>query len=634
MRTNELQFNPLVLTATRPQATYKRRVFLASTTAAALWMIAVAGGSEAAPLFGQLDSGYAKVTSDNKTTTITQSSSRAVLKWQSFDLAAEETVNFVVPDSNASTLNLVGGTTASTIAGTINSNGTVYFVNPNGMVFNATSRVNTIGFIASTAFLGRPYECSGCNLEVNKTGGTIVLDGKITSDYVRIVGPQVSMAGEITTNHGNVDITSSYRNMSLGKITTNGGDLRLNGGGNIALNGAVNLGSGSLGITLVIPSSKDMSTADTGNGTITNRSDLVAEKLWLTSNGSGKVTLDKVQIAKLGRVSIFGRNQQETSQFTLTNLRDLTLTDSVSLNSGGVSLTTVGGRENGISFAKGTYLRISSRLPGMKSSEFVPASLTLNSAGDITIHDYVSVMGDASFTAVGNIRFYKQLYVASSLPKYNSFSQGNLSITSTSGSIYAAMTIGGMLSLTITAAKSIELNNLMSNGAVSITRSCEASGCVSSAADITLNGQMRRYTSFDAPGTTTSQSLAIVNNIGNILINRSVEVDRSIAITAKNGSVFQASSETDETVILSRNGKVRIRSLSSPYAVGIRVHHVESEAQQQNTSGKAIISNPEGGILLQADGDIVVIPRPGHRPSLSTSVGSVQLISVKGTVQK
>ena len=56
----------------------------------------------------------------------------------------------MVPSDTSATLNRIATGGVSTISGSVESNGVVYFANPNGLVFDATSQVTANGFIATT----------------------------------------------------------------------------------------------------------------------------------------------------------------------------------------------------------------------------------------------------------------------------------------------------------------------------------------------------------------------------------------------------------------------------------------------------------------------------------------------------
>ena len=89
--------------------------------------------------------------------TITQTSQKAVLNWDSFNLAVGSSVGFSHPTSSAATLNKIGGADPSVIQGMITSTardtggvgGAVYMVNRNGILFDKGAQVNVGGLVAS-----------------------------------------------------------------------------------------------------------------------------------------------------------------------------------------------------------------------------------------------------------------------------------------------------------------------------------------------------------------------------------------------------------------------------------------------------------------------------------------------------
>ncbi len=113
----------------------------------------------ALPAGGAVAYGIAEINqeADTSTINIAQSSDKAIINWQSFNVGRDATVNFVQtlagkPNTAAMTLNRVdaaGG--MSEIAGNINSIGSFILVNPNGTVFYDGSTVNAAGVIVSTA---------------------------------------------------------------------------------------------------------------------------------------------------------------------------------------------------------------------------------------------------------------------------------------------------------------------------------------------------------------------------------------------------------------------------------------------------------------------------------------------------
>ena len=104
---------------------------------------------QAAPGGGTGTGGYGLINQSGLTTTINQNSSSLAIDWNSFNVNANEIVNFLQPGASSIALNRILSNTGSQIHGQINANGQVVLVNPNGIFFGSTSSVNVGGLIAS-----------------------------------------------------------------------------------------------------------------------------------------------------------------------------------------------------------------------------------------------------------------------------------------------------------------------------------------------------------------------------------------------------------------------------------------------------------------------------------------------------
>src|SRR5262245_11355773 len=82
--------------------------------------------------------------------TVTQTSSRAILNWQSFNIGAGHGVRFDQPGASAIALNRIGSADPSVIAGRLSANGQIYLYNQNGILFGRGAQVNVGGLVAST----------------------------------------------------------------------------------------------------------------------------------------------------------------------------------------------------------------------------------------------------------------------------------------------------------------------------------------------------------------------------------------------------------------------------------------------------------------------------------------------------
>jgi filamentous hemagglutinin family protein len=77
-------------------------------------------------------------------------SDKAIINYEKFDIREGETVRFIQPNSQSTVLNRIRGSDPSSILGSLDSNGRVFFVNPNGIYFGANAEVNVGALVAST----------------------------------------------------------------------------------------------------------------------------------------------------------------------------------------------------------------------------------------------------------------------------------------------------------------------------------------------------------------------------------------------------------------------------------------------------------------------------------------------------
>lgn len=165
--------------------------------------------AQAAPQGGSVTAGQAAIQQNGALTTITQGSQRAAIDWRSFNVGANETVNFVQPNASAAILNRVVGNDPSAIFGRITANGQVLLINPNGILFGRTAQVDVGALTATTSNLSNADFMAG-RLHFNepgKPGATVENQGRITvaeGGFAALVGRQVANSGVITARLGKV----------------------------------------------------------------------------------------------------------------------------------------------------------------------------------------------------------------------------------------------------------------------------------------------------------------------------------------------------------------------------------------------------------------------------------------------
>jgi filamentous hemagglutinin family protein len=151
-------------------------------------------------------SGAASFSSSLGSLTINQTTPKVIINWQNFSIAAGETTRFVQPSSSAAALNRVTAANPSQIFGTLQANGTVYLINPSGILVGRSGQIHAGSFIGSTLDFG-PDEASanqsflsgaGLRLSGNSTAA-VRNEGYISAlDDVFLIGHTVQNAGSIS----------------------------------------------------------------------------------------------------------------------------------------------------------------------------------------------------------------------------------------------------------------------------------------------------------------------------------------------------------------------------------------------------------------------------------------------------
>ena len=257
--------------------------------------------AHAAPVDGQVVTGAARITQSGATTTIQQASQSLSLNWKSFDVSAQQTVNFVQPSASAVAVNRIFDTNPSQIFGRLNANGQVYLINPNGVLFGQSAQVNVGGLVATTLGLNDASLSGNTRTFSGSGSGSIVNHGTLNAapgGYVALLGHTVTNQGVITAPLGAVAlgagnaVTLTFSNNALTKmqvdqsvlnsLADNGGLIRADGGMVVMNAGAKNaLLASVVNNTGVI----EARSVENHNGTIT----LLAGMTAGTANVGGKL---------------------------------------------------------------------------------------------------------------------------------------------------------------------------------------------------------------------------------------------------------------------------------------------------------------------------------------------------------
>jgi filamentous hemagglutinin family protein len=148
------------------------------------------------------------------TVTVTQTTNSAIINWNTFNIGVGERTNIIQPGSSSVQLDRVtGGLGPSQILGSLWSNGHVFLVNPDGILFGQGATVNAAGFLATTNditnanFMAGKYNFSISGLP----DASIVNQGTITASsggFAALVAPGVRNSGTISATLGTVALAA------------------------------------------------------------------------------------------------------------------------------------------------------------------------------------------------------------------------------------------------------------------------------------------------------------------------------------------------------------------------------------------------------------------------------------------
>ncbi|MBA3661987.1 MAG: filamentous hemagglutinin N-terminal domain-containing protein [Gammaproteobacteria bacterium] len=172
-------------------------------------------GGYAGPQGGVVAGGNATIVQQGPTTHITQTTDKAIINWNSYNVGAAEKVIYQQPNSGSIALNRINPAQgASSIYGQISANGQVWLVNPAGIWFGPNAYVNVAGLVATTAnindhdFMAGQYRFQ----QSPAWHGSVVNEGTIVvhnAGLAALVGSGAVNNGRIEAQMGTVVLGSS-----------------------------------------------------------------------------------------------------------------------------------------------------------------------------------------------------------------------------------------------------------------------------------------------------------------------------------------------------------------------------------------------------------------------------------------
>jgi len=336
-----------------------------------LWIITLLLSAEnvsANPQGANVISGQASLAHPSATALTITNSPNAIINWQSFDINPNEITRFIQQNGASAVLNRVvgNGLTASQIMGTLASNGKVFLINPNGIVFGPNSVVDTAGLIASSLNISdQDFLNNNLRFDGNASNGAIDNKGYITAGLngdVFLIAPNIENSGIIETNGGHIILAAgekvslaSFENeniifqvqspdnkvTNLGSINTNGGAAELFAG-TITHSGSINANSisvndaGEITLAAISDIHIEADSMVTANGPIGGNIHIESEAGELLQQG----TLSANQIHLIGSmVNNVGQTQANSSDTNTASINiegDYVLQQGVLKATGGI----------------------------------------------------------------------------------------------------------------------------------------------------------------------------------------------------------------------------------------------------------------------------------------------------------
>ncbi|HXZ25705.1 MAG TPA: filamentous hemagglutinin N-terminal domain-containing protein [Nitrospiria bacterium] len=171
------------------------------------------GAALANPMGPVVMSGRATITGiGTPVVTIQQGTSKVILNWQSFNIGPTELTRFLQPSAKAMALNRILDQNPTKIFGSLQANGIVLLLNPNGVLFGPNAQVNVNGLVASSLnltdhdFLNGDYHFTQTSI-----AGAVSNAGTIQTNaggFVYLLAPNVENGGIITSPNGQITLAA------------------------------------------------------------------------------------------------------------------------------------------------------------------------------------------------------------------------------------------------------------------------------------------------------------------------------------------------------------------------------------------------------------------------------------------
>ncbi|OGA61903.1 MAG: hypothetical protein A3F77_18680 [Betaproteobacteria bacterium RIFCSPLOWO2_12_FULL_67_28] len=262
------------------------------------------GVAMANPVGPSVVAGQASFNTIGKSLTVTNSPN-AIINWQGFSIGTGEITRFQQQSAASAVLNRVVGQDPSAILGTLWSNGKVYLVNPNGILFGQGSRVDVAGLVATTLNLSNGDFLAGrLNFEAGAVANSLVNQGEVVSGSggrILLIAPEVQNHGLISSPQGEVVLAAGKSvqlveaDLPMLKVEVQAGGEALNVGQILAEGGKIGVYAGLINQRGVVRA--DSASVDASGKIVFRSSDTTLVEAGSVTSASG---------AKGGEIQVLG----------------------------------------------------------------------------------------------------------------------------------------------------------------------------------------------------------------------------------------------------------------------------------------------------------------------------------------
>jgi len=267
----------------------------ASLTAGTLIVLALpaqaAPAADALPTGGVVTAGGATISTSGARMDINQTTQKAAIDWQSFNIGSAAHVHFEQPAGGIA-LNRILGNDASAIYGKLTATGQVFLTNPNGVLFAPGAQVNVGGLVASTLNISNTDFMAGNYRFSGSSNSSIINQANITAangGAIALIAAKIVNEGTLTAQQGNVLMAAgSNVTLDLGgpvRIQVNEGTLNalIESGGAIKADGGTVLltarAAGDLAASVInhtgVIEAQTLSTGQQGKITLLGEGELI-----------------------------------------------------------------------------------------------------------------------------------------------------------------------------------------------------------------------------------------------------------------------------------------------------------------------------------------------------------------------